>query len=80
MYRVLATGGALVLADWGKPANRLMRLLFYGLQLFDGFDTTQANLKGLIPKILAGNGFKQITQTGQVNTLFGTLSLYYAMP
>ncbi|MGF7219131.1 ubiquinone/menaquinone biosynthesis C-methylase UbiE [Spirosoma lacussanchae] len=78
MRRVLASGGTLMLADWGKPANELMRLLFFGLQLFDGFDTTKANVEGLIPNMLYDEGFKQITQTGQVNTLFGTLAIYYA--
>ncbi|WP_077923927.1 class I SAM-dependent methyltransferase [Spirosoma sp. 209] len=79
MWRVLIPGGALALADWGKPANDAMRLLFYGLQLFDGFDTTRANGRGLIPNMLYDGGFRQITQTGQVNTLFGTMALYYAV-
>ncbi|CCH57670.1 Menaquinone biosynthesis methyltransferase ubiE (plasmid) [Fibrisoma limi BUZ 3] len=76
MHRVLSPGGMLMLADWGKPANKLMRLLSYGLQLFDGFDTTAANIQGRIPNMLYQGGFKDITQTGQVNTLFGTLALY----
>ncbi len=80
MHRVLSTGGALMVADWGKPANDFMRLLFYSLQLFDGFSTTEANVQGRIPNMLYNNGFKDITQTGQVNTLFGTLALYYAIP
>lgn len=76
--RVLAPGGVLALADWGKPANGFMRLLFYGLQLFDGFDTTAANVRGQIPNLLCSNGFRQITQTGRVNTVFGTLTMHLA--
>ena len=76
MRRVLSTNGVLMLADWDKPANELMQILFYGLQLFDGFDTTRANGMGLIPNMLYDNGFKQILQIGQVNTLFGTLAIY----
>jgi len=79
MLRVLAEKGSLILADWGKPANALMRLLFFGLQLVDGFDTTTANVQGRIPTMLYDGGFRQITQTGQVNTLFGTLTLYHAL-
>lgn len=79
MYRVLSPGGALMLADWGKPANSLMRVLSLGLQLFDGFDTTRANVQGRIPSMLYDGGFQQITQTGQVNTLFGTLALHYSV-
>ena len=74
MVRVLSPGGVLMLADWGKPANELMRLLFYGLQLFDGFDTTSTNVQGLISNMLYNGGFRQITQTSRVNTLFGTLA------
>lgn len=79
MFRVLAPGSTLALADWGKPANEAMRLLFFGLQLFDGFDTTTANGQGLIPNMLYDGGFRQITQTGQVNTFFGTLALHHAI-
>lgn len=35
MWRVLTEEGSLTLADWGKPTNALMRLLFFGLQLVD---------------------------------------------
>lgn len=79
IYRVLSPGGVLMLADWGKPANGLMLVLSFGLQLFDGFDTTKANLQGLIPNMLYSSGFRQITQTGRVNTLFGTLTMHYAL-
>ena len=77
--RVLSPGGSLALVDWGKPANEAMRVLFYGLQLFDGFDTTTANVQGRIPNMLYDGGFHPITQTGQVNTIFGTLRLYHAL-
>ncbi len=79
MFRVVTPGGILALADWGKPANEAMRVLFYGLQLFDGFDTTSANLQGRLANMLYDGGFHPITQTGQVNTLFGTLRLYHAL-
>jgi SAM-dependent methyltransferase len=79
MWRVLIPGGSLALADWGNPANDAMRLLFYGLQLFDGFDTTKANVQGLIPNMIYDNGFRQMDETGRVNTLFGTLRLYHAV-
>lgn len=60
MHWVLSPGGALMLADWGKPANEFMRLLFYGLQLFDGFDTTATNVQGLIPNMLYNGGFVRL--------------------
>ncbi|CCH03586.1 methyltransferase type 11 (plasmid) [Fibrella aestuarina BUZ 2] len=79
MFRVLTPGGSLALADWGKPTNGTMRVLFYGLQLFDGFDSTRANVQGLIPNMLYDNGFQQLDETGRVDTLFGTLRLYHAL-
>jgi len=77
IHRVLTVEGTLMLLDWGKPANKVMRLLFYGLQLFDGFETTKANVQGRIPSLLFEGGFRQITETAQVNTLFGTLVIYH---
>lgn len=79
MWRVLAPGGSLALADWGKPANEAMRVLFYGLQLFDGFDTTTANVTGELPNMLYSGGFRQIQETARINTCFGTLRLYHGI-
>lgn len=79
MWRVLTPGGSLALADWGKPTNNAQRVLFYGLQLVDGFDTTTANVRGELPNMLYSGGFRQIHETARINTLFGTLRLYHGI-
>lgn len=76
--RVLRPGGEFHLADWGKPANALMRLLFLGVQLFDGYETTTDNVKGMLPEMLSHIGFEDVLLADQYSTLFGTLSLYRA--
>ena len=51
--RILKPGGQLCVADWGKPANRLMRILFFLVQMLDGFTTTTDNLNGMLPRMIS---------------------------
>ncbi|MES1944503.1 type 11 methyltransferase [Salinisphaera sp. PC39] len=77
--RVLRPGGELHIADWGQPANALMRGLFFAIQLLDGFETTRDNVKGQLPTYLANAGLTAVSQQGQLNTIFGTLGFYSAI-
>lgn len=77
--RVLKPGGWLHVADWGKAANPLMRGLFFGIQLLDGFKTTADNVAGLLPEFMQECGFDSVTETDHYSTVFGTLSLYRAL-
>lgn len=79
IYRVLKPGGELHIADWGKAENGLMRLLFFVVQLVDNFYTTNDNVKGKIPQLLAKEGFQTIEWKGNQSTLFGTLSFLKAV-
>lgn len=74
-YRVLKPGGTLHIADWGKPDNRIMSYLFYGIQLLDGFANTSDNRKGLLPQILRQAGFKMVKTHSSFNTALGTIVL-----
>ncbi len=76
MYRVLRPGGSIHIADWGKPDNGLMALLFYGIQLLDGFNNTDDNRKGLLPRIFEGAGFVDVVTRQSISTMFGTMALY----
>lgn len=78
IFRVLKPGGELHIADWGKAANPLMRLLFYLVQFLDGFKTTSDNVKGLLPSYMQNAGFWNVTRRKKINTVFGTLCLYSA--
>lgn len=78
VFRILRPGGQLHVADWGKPQNQIMRLAFLTVQMLDGFSTTADNVKGLLPELFQNAGFRDIKESAQFMTLFGTLSLYSA--
>ena len=76
VFRVTKPGGELHVADWGLPANRLMRGLHFGIQLLDGFESTRDNVTGKLVPLLEHAGFVEVVATRAFNTLFGTLWLY----
>lgn len=76
VYRVLKPDGEFNIADWGKPGNNSTRLLFYLVQLLDGFETTRDNVNGLIPGYLEENGFVNVRELKKFNTLLGSISVY----
>ena len=76
MYRVLKPGGMIHIADWGKPDNGFMALLFYGIQLLDGFSNTDDNRKGLLTQIFIEAGFGDTFARETFATMFGTMVLY----
>lgn len=77
-YRVLRPGGALHVADWGRPHNPLMRAAFLGVQLVDGFATTAESVAGRLPGIFREAGFERVEERSRFMTAFGTLALYSA--
>jgi ubiquinone/menaquinone biosynthesis C-methylase UbiE len=79
MFRVMKGGGEMHVADWGKAANPLMRVAFYGIQLLDGFPNTADNVRGRLPELMAQAGFKDVRETDRFSTMWGTLSLYRAI-
>ncbi|MDP3940311.1 MAG: hypothetical protein Q8R92_19520 [Deltaproteobacteria bacterium] len=76
--RVLRPGGEIHVADWGRPANVLMRTLFFSIQLLDGVDNTRANVRGELPALLEQAGFSRVMNERAYSTIFGTLALYRA--
>ena len=78
VFRVTKAGGELHVADWGRPQGRLMRGLFVGIQLFDGFENTRDNVAGRLVPLFEQAGFVDVTTTQAFNTMFGTLALYRA--
>lgn len=73
--RILKPGGRLLVADWGEPSSRLMRFLFYLIQILDGFGNTRANVDGEVPKIVRRAGFTEAQKRGQFDTVLGTIVL-----
>jgi ubiquinone/menaquinone biosynthesis C-methylase UbiE len=78
--RLLKPDGTLFLADWGKAANPFMRLLYYQVQMLDGFGNTADNVEGLLPKLMRDAGFGKAEEIWRTATLFGTFSFYRASP
>ena len=79
VYRVLKPNGNLIIGDWGKAKSKLMRFLFYIVQILDGFKTTNDNVNGLLPKFMEQAGFKNVTEKDFINTRIGTYSYYRAI-
>ena len=78
IHRVLKLGGELHIGDWGKARHVGMRIAFLLVQLLDGFKTTNDNVKGLLPEMIANAGFENVKETGYINTAIGTYSFYKA--
>jgi len=77
--RVLKTGGSFFVCDWGKPANPVLRLSFYLVQILDGFAVTRDNAQGRLPGIIMTAGFTRVVVTDQISTPLGTLDLITAI-
>jgi ubiquinone/menaquinone biosynthesis C-methylase UbiE len=77
-HRVLRPGGELHVADWGRAAGALMRVLAVSIRLLDGAETTSDSLAGRLPALVAEAGFADVRGRGAVHTAFGTLALISA--
>ena len=76
--RHLKPGGKLVIGDWGRAANILMRILYFQVQVLDGFSNTTDNVEGRLPEFIRAAGFQSVEEIGAMSTVFGTLSVYRA--
>lgn len=76
--RVLKPKGEFHVADWGLPANLLMKFSSSLIGLLDGLDTTADNFNGLLPALMREAGFEKIEETNRYNTFFGTIRLHKA--
>lgn len=74
--RVLKPKGEMLIADWGKASNPLMRLLFYIVQFLDGFETTTSNTKGMVAEYMKQAGFASVTVCQKIDTVLGTIDIY----
>ena len=78
MRELLVPGGELHLADWGQAQNIVMRAAFLAVQLLDGFEATNDNVKGRLMPMMKNAGFDSVAETHHEMTMFGTLALYRA--
>lgn len=76
IYRVLRPKGELQIADWGTPANFVMKLVSTVIQKLDGEATTADSFSGKLPTYIQETGFTEVKETNYFNSLFGTIRLY----
>lgn len=75
IFRVLRHGGRLLMADWGRPQDPMMRMAFLSVQLLDGFRTTSSNVSGRIPEMLRDAGLKRVQVLDRMRTPVGTIEI-----
>jgi len=68
----------LLIADWGKPTSIFQRILFFVVQLLDGFETTKDNVDGVLPSLEVESGFTHVSDLNIVPTTLGTIRLIEA--
>lgn len=76
--RILSPSGELLLADWGRPQNTLMRVMFFPVRLLDGLDNTRDNVQGKLPALIGESGFARVAEIGDIATPLGTITLIRA--
>ena len=76
--RVLAPGGRLHVADWGRPSDPLMRALSLTVRAFDGFAVTTENVQGMLPRLFEDAGLEGAEVREELRTPLGTLARYGA--
>ena len=73
--RVLRLGGRVLIADWGRPQDPLMRVSFLSVQLLDGFRNTASNVAGKLPEFLRDAGLKRVSVVDRMRTPLGTIEI-----
>ncbi len=78
IYRVLNPGGQLHIADFGRSKSWVQRTLFNLIRGLDGFKSTDANAKGLLPILISGAGFENTLIKKRFKTMFGEVQIISA--
>ena len=73
--RVLRLGGRVLIADWGRPQDPLMRMSFLSVQVLDGFRNTASNVAGKLPEFLRDAGLKRVSVVDRMRTPLGTIEI-----
>lgn len=78
MHQVLMPSGHMFIADYGEQSTLLMKLLFRQVQFLDGFENTQPNADGILPRLMRETGYLDVSEHRAVPTPTGSISLYSA--
>lgn len=77
--RVLRPRGRVVVGDFGRPQDPLMRAIMLGtVTLLDGRETTAASLAGRLPELLAAAGLAAVAVSDRLRTPTGTVEILTA--
>ncbi|MGL1152524.1 hypothetical protein ACSTLF_00010, partial [Vibrio parahaemolyticus] len=60
IFRILNKDGQLTIADLGRSRSWIQRTLFNLIRILDGFKSTHANAKGLLPEMISDAGFENV--------------------
>lgn len=71
IFRVLNKDGQLHIADFGRSKSWVQRTLFNLIRGLDGFKSTDANAKGLLPEMISDAGFENVLIKKRFKTMFG---------
>ncbi len=77
-FRGLKQHGRLTIADFGRSKYWLQRFLFNIIRGLDGYKSTDANAKGLLPKLIFEAGFEEVFTEKRFHTLFGEVQIINA--
>jgi cyclopropane fatty-acyl-phospholipid synthase-like methyltransferase len=78
MHELLTEGGELHVLDWAQLTNPLLRLMFLGVRMTDGFASTADNVNGRLPALMKEAGFHSVVEIRREVALPGVLALYRA--
>lgn len=78
LHRVLGKNGQLHIADFGRSDSWFQRLLFNIIRRLDGYKSTDANAKGLMPELISNAGFSNVVINKNYKTVFGEVQLFSA--
>lgn len=78
IFRVLNKNGQLHIADFGRSKSWVQRTLFNIIRGLDGFKSTDANAKGLLPEMISDAGFENVVIKKRFKTMFGEVQIISA--
>lgn len=77
MFAATKPGGKVIIADYARQDQWLMRQLFRFIQLIDGRANTQLNAEGFIERELSGIIGSAVLSIYKLNTPTGIISIFY---
>lgn len=78
IFRVLKKGGRLYISDWGLERNPLKVGFLKLFKNFKSLKILEEHSKGMLPKYIMQEGFKNVAETSFLETYTGTLCYYEA--